>query len=126
MRKLLLAFVPALLFAACKHDHAAASDHPLGGGWVQDTGSAAKGFSLTFNTKGSECQLHTAPAADGLHDHLDGTYTFDAATKALTVKAKLLGDGKADTWTGTVAAGRLELAGGTDKVVMKPGDPHGH
>lgn len=128
MKKLLLAFVPALLFAACGHDHAhgAASDHPLGGMWVQDTGSDAKGFGLEFDTKGSACELHTAPRADGSHDHVHGTYTFDAASKAVTVKCKLLGDAKADTWAGTLGTGVLELTGGADKVTLKPGKIAGH
>lgn len=129
MRKMFLALVPALLFAACGHDHdhgsrGAASDHPLGGDWTQDTGSDAKGIGLTFDTKGTECEMHTAPAADGTHSHVHGSYTFDAATKALTVKVKLLGDGKADTWTGTVATGRIELTGGADKVAFKLGKLH--
>ena len=126
MRKLLLAFVPAMLFAACSHDHdhGAGSGHALAGGWVQDTGSDAKGFGLTFNTGGADCELHTANRPDGSHDHLDGTYTFDAAGKTITVKVKLLGDGKADSWTGTVAADRIELTGGADKVALKRGAVH--
>ena len=127
MRKLLIAFVPALLFAACSgHDHGAASDHPLGGMWVQDTGSEAKGFGLQFNTKGTDCDLHTAPRADGTHDHEHGSYTFDATTKAVTVTCKLLGPGKAEAWAGTLGVGVLELTGGADKVTLKPGKIAGH
>lgn len=127
MKKLLLALVPALLFAACGHDHAhgSASDHPLGGQWKQDTGGKGEGFGLVFNTKGSDCEVHTAPRADGTHDHIDGTYTFDAATKAVTVKCKLL-EGKPDNWAGTLGAGVLELTSGTDKVTLKPGKIAGH
>lgn len=128
MKKLLLALVPALLFAACghDHDHGTASDHPLGGTWVQQLAGDAKGFGLAFDTKGSACEMHTAPRADGSHDHVGGTYTFDAATKAVTVKCKLLGDGKADSWAGTLGTGVLELTGGTDKVTLKPGKIAGH
>lgn len=127
MKKLLLALVPALLFAACghDHDHGTASDHPLGGTWKQDTGGKGEGFGLVFNTKGSDCEVHTAPRADGTHDHIDGTYTFDGATKAITVKCKLL-DGKPDNWAGTLGTGVIELTSGTDKVTLKPGKIAGH
>ena len=128
MKKLLLALVPALLFAACGHDHAhgSASDHPLGGQWVQQLGGDAKGFGLEFDTKSDACEMQTAPAADGYHEHHRGTYTFDAATKAVTVKVKLLGDGKSDSWAGTLGTGVIELTGGTDKVTLKPGKIAGH
>ena len=128
MRKLFLAFLPAVLFAACGHDHdhtAAANTHAIHGDWTQDTGSAAKGIGLTFYSDGTKVGLHTVPRADGSHDHLYGTYTFDAATKALTInKLKLLGDDKADAWTGTVGTDRIELSAGADKVVCKRGSAH--
>jgi len=106
----------ALLFAACSHD-----DHPLAGSWAQDTGSDAKGAYLEFQTGGSKVVVHGAPRADGTHDHPKATYTFDAATKAVTVQGKLLGDGKAETWTGTLAGGVLTLTGGADTLQFKLG-----
>lgn len=115
-------FVLSFLFVA-----ACSSDHPLAGNWSQDTGADAKGMSLEFDAKGSEVMVHTAPAADGSHDHLHGSYTFDAATKAVTVKCKLLGDGKADSWAGTLAGDTLELAAGDQKLKFKKGGKaHGH
>lgn len=111
-----------LLFAAC-----GGSDHALAGNWLQDTGSDAKGMSIEFDGKGTEVMVHTAPAADGTHDHLHGSYTFDAATKAVTIKAKLLGDGKADTWTGALVGDRLELSSADGKLAFqKGGKPYGH
>ena len=65
--------------------------------------------------------VHTAPEADGTHDHLHGTYTFDAASKAVTVKCKLMGDWKSEAWTGTLAGEVLELTDGTDKLKFKKG-----
>ena len=129
MRKLFLAFLPAVLFAACGHDHdhatAGASTHAIHGDWKQDTGTDAEGIGLTFYSDGTKVGLHTAPRPDGSHDHLYGTYTFDAATKALSIKGlKLLGDGKADAWTGTVGADRIELSAGADKVACKRGSAH--
>lgn len=120
--------LPLLFFAAC-----GSSDHPLAGNWSQDTGADAKGISLEFDVRltngalGTEVMVHTAPAADGSHDHLHGSYTFDAASKAVTVKCKLLGDGKADSWAGTLAGDTLELAAGDAKLKFKKGGKaHGH
>lgn len=116
-----LSVLPLLLVAACS------SDHPLAGNWSQDTGSDAKGLSVEFDVKGTEVMVHTAPAPDGSHDHLHGSYTFDAATKAVTVKCKLMGDGKAESWTGTLAGDQLELAAGDVRLKFKKGGKaHGH
>lgn len=113
--------LPLLLVAACS------SDHPLAGNWSQDTGSDAKGLSVEFDVKGTEVMVHTAPAADGSHDHLHGSYTFDAASKAVTVKCKLMGDGKAESWTGTLAGDQLDLSAGDVRLKFKKGGKaHGH
>src|SRR5262245_57825946 len=98
MRNLLRSFVlPALLVVACTKEPAAtpapAGGNPapsadaavLTGNWSQDTGADAKGMTLEFDGKSDKVMVHTAPRADGSHDHVDGTYTFDAAKKAVTV-----------------------------------------
>lgn len=115
MRTLLLSFVPVLLFAAC------GSDHPLAGNWAQQLDGGKKGLNLEFQTGGEKVMVHTAPREDGSHDHLHGSYTFDAATKAVTVKCKLLGDGKADAWTGVLNGKALELSSADGKLAFAQG-----
>lgn len=105
MHRALARFVPVLLlFAAC------GSDHPLAGNWAQQADGGKKGMHLEFQTSGEKVMVHTAPREDGSHDHLHGTYTFDANSKAVTVKCRLLGDDKPDTWTGTLAGKALDLS----------------
>jgi hypothetical protein len=106
----------ALMFAACSHHHA------LDGAWNEERADGAVGITIEFDVKSSACEVHTAPRADKTHDHVDGTYTFDAATKAVTVKAKLMGDGKADTWTGKLDGEHLELASADGKLKFHHGE----
>jgi len=115
MRSNLLLFVPVLLFAAC------GSDHPLAGNWAQQLDGGKKGMSLGFKRGGETVLVHTAPREDGSHDHLRGTYTFDPASKAVTVTCKLLGDGKADTWTGVLNGKALELSSADGKLAFAQG-----
>ncbi len=110
-----LLFVPFLLLASCS------SDHPLTGNWAQDTGTAVKGIQLGFDTAGTKVTVHTAPRPDGTHDHPAATYTFDAASKAVTIKGDLAGDGKTDTWTGTVTGDTMQLTGGAATLRFKKG-----
>ena len=84
MRLRLLPFVPFLIIAACT----AKASHPLAGNWQQETGTDAKGMTLEIDPTGTAVNVHTAPGADGGHDHIDGTCTYDAASKAVTVKCK--------------------------------------
>lgn len=121
MRFSTLRLLPLVLLAACG-DH-----HPLAGAWNQELPNDAHGMHITFDTKGDKLDVGLAPRADGTHDHLHGTYTFDAATKALTVKAKLLGEGKADTWTGKLNGAEIELSSADGKLTFHQGDhAHGH
>lgn len=107
-------------FAAC-------SGHPLEGAWNEDLAGGKKGMTLEFNTKGTECMVHTAPAADGSHDHVKGTYTFDEKSNALTVNARLLGADKSDAFTGTLGNGHIELSSADGKLKFEKGDgAHGH
>lgn len=107
--------VPFLLLAAC------GSDHPLAGNWAQQLDGGKKGLNLEFQTGGDKVMVHTAPREDGSHDHLHGTYTFDAVSKVVTVKCKLLGDGKADAWTGALAGKTLELSSADGKLAFAQG-----
>jgi hypothetical protein len=115
MRTRSLWLVPFLALAAC------GSNHPLAGNWAQQLDGGKKGLNLEFQTGGDKVMVHTAPRDDGSHDHLHGTYTFDAATMAITVKCKLLGDGKADTWAGTLAGKALELSSADGKLAFAQG-----
>lgn len=106
MHRALAYVVPFLLLAAC------GNDHPLAGNWAEQVEAGKKGMHLEFQTSGDKVMVHTAPREDGSHDHLHGTYVFDANSNAVTVKCKLLGDGKADAWTGVLAGKSLDLTGG--------------
>jgi hypothetical protein len=109
-----LLLLPVLLVAC-------SAKSPLAGNWAQDTGSDAKGVNLTFDETGTKLFVHGAPAADGTHAHPPASFTFDATSNALTVTCKLLGDGKAETWKGTVAGAAMELTGGTDTLKFRKG-----
>ena len=107
-----LLFPALLLLVSC-------SKHPLHGGWREEGAKAPR--VLSFDPAGSKLMVHTPPRPDGGHDHLHGTYTFDAATKAVTVQCKLLGDGKADRWSGTLADKALELSSADGKLAFARG-----
>ena len=118
-----LHLLPLVLFAACSHSH------PLDGAWNEERADGKPGISIEFDTKGTACMVHLAPRADGGHDHLEGalTYTFDAATKAVTITAKLMGDGKAATWTGKIDGEHLEVTSADGKLTFHHGEhAHGH
>ena len=116
-----LALTALLALAAC------GSDHPLDGHWAQDTGSDAQGIGIDFDGGSDKVFVHLAPNPDGTHGHAKGTYTWDAASQAVTVDAALLGDGEATSWSGKLAEGALELsASGTTLRFAKGGSAHGH
>ena len=123
MRLRLLPFVPFLIIAACT----AKASHPLAGNWQQETGTDAKGMTLEIDPTGTAVNVHTAPGADGGHDHIDGTCTYDAASKAVTVKCKLMGEGKSDTWSGKLDGEHLALTSPDGKLTFHHGgEAHGH
>lgn len=102
---------------------------PMAGNWTQVTGTDKTGMTITFDGMSDKISVHLAPGADDIHGHADGklTYLFDDKTKALTVNAELMGHGKADTWTGTVAGETFELAAADTKLMFKKGgEPSGH
>ncbi|MCB9877352.1 MAG: hypothetical protein H6835_07095 [Planctomycetes bacterium] len=118
-----LTLFASLSLAAC------GDSHPLAGSWSQETPDHKPGMSLSFETKegGTRLQVHTAPDANDSHEHIHGTYTFDAATGAVSVDAELLGKGKPGKWTGKLADGHLELGAADTKLEFHQGkDPHGH
>lgn len=121
MRFPTLRLVPlALLFAACGH-------HPLEGAWNQELPNGGHGMHLAFDLRSDQALVGLTPRADGTHDDLRGTYTFDVATGTLVLKAKLLGEGKADTWTGKIVGEDLELTSADGKFTFARGaHAHGH
>jgi hypothetical protein len=105
-----------LLLTACS------DKHPLAGHWNQELPGGAHGAHLHFDTKGDKVNVGLAPRADGTHDHVHGTYTFDAATGAITVKAKLLEGNPADAWSGKLHDGHLDLKAGEVNLHFHRGD----
>lgn len=117
MRLSSLRLLPLVLLAACGHD-----SHPLAGAWNQELPGGAHGMHIAFDTKSDKVDIGLPPRADGTHGHLSGTYTFDAATLLVTVKAKLMGDGKADTWSGKLQGKDLELTSADGKLSFGQGE----
>ena len=108
-----LVVLPLLALAACS------SGNPLAGHWSPEAEVAGMRVGLDFG-EGDQIMAHV-DGPDG-HGHPKPiSYTFDAATKLVTVKCKLMGDGKADTWTGTLQGEALELTGGDLKLKFKKG-----
>ncbi len=111
-------------FAACGSDAgASANAGTIAGHWSQETGSDKKGMTLEFDSESEKLLVHTAPAEDGSHDHLDGTYTIDAKTGEVTVKCKL--DASSDSWKGKLDGEHLTLSAGDQTLRFHKGnDPH--
>ena len=108
---------------ACGSDAGAAS--AVAGHWSQETGTDQEGMTLEFDAGSDKLLVHTAPDADGAHEHLDGTYGFDAATSAVTVRCELMGEGKGDVWQGKLDGAHMTLsANGTEVKFHKGKDPH--
>ena len=106
--------LPFLVLAACS------SGNPLAGHWSPEAEVAGLRVGVDFDDKSDQVLAHV----DGPNGHSHppkGSYTFDSATKLVTVKCKLMGDGKAETWTGTLQGESLELAGGDVKLKLKKG-----
>lgn len=109
------------LFAACSGD-------PLADGWSQQLPGGAKGAFLEFDGASDRFQLHTAPRADGGHDHVNGTYMRDGASLTLVVtRGALANEGDGKTWTGTLSGDRLDLRCGEHALEFRRGGKaHGH
>ncbi|MBM4060339.1 MAG: hypothetical protein FJ265_04465 [Planctomycetes bacterium] len=121
MLRHLLRLLPLALLAAC------GGHHPLDGAWNQELADGSPGMHITFETTGDKVDVGLPPRADRTHGHAHGTYTFDAASAAVVVVAKLLGDGKADTWNGKLAGDRLELGSADGKLTFRRAErAHGH
>ena len=109
----LVVLAPLALFAACS------GGNPLAGTWKAEALPApVKKLALEFAEKDDRVLVHID---DPDHRHVNGHYTYDAGSKAVTVTARVLGESKAETWTGTLAGDVLELTGGTDKVKFQKG-----
>lgn len=109
MRRLLLLFA-LFSFAACS------GGHPLEGSWNEQLADGKPGMSIQFSMKSDECYVHGRPEADGHHDHVNGTYTFDEAAGKVMVNAKLLGDKGPAEWSGTLVDGKLSLGSADQKL----------
>jgi hypothetical protein len=115
-----LTFPALLLLAACSK-----SVHPLAGNWAEQTPDGKKGIQLVFSEDGAKLFPHGRPSADNLHSHPKATFTFDPATKVLTIQSDLTDDGKTLSWTGTVDGDALQLRGGeTTLKFAKGGSAH--
>lgn len=114
--------LPVLLLASCSSE-----SHPLAGNWSQQLPDGKPGMSLEFDGKGEKLYVHGAPRADGSHGHPKATFTWDGATKTLTVTGNLVDEAKSGTWTGTVDGDRMELGAADGKLSFRRGGtPHGH
>jgi hypothetical protein len=123
MKPILRPFLPLLVLAACSNEPA----HVLAGNWTQELPGGAVGMSLEFDGKGERVVVHGAPRPDGSHGHPKATFTWDAATKTLTMKGDLVVDGKEGTWTGKLEGDRMELGAADGKLVFRRGGkPAGH
>lgn len=117
--RMLSALFACALFAACSHDH------PLAGNWSQETADGSPGMVITFDAAGGRFEVHTAPDKDGHHSHLSGTST--CVDGQVTLQGRLLEDGKANSWTGTLVGGNLELTSTDGKLKFRRGGKaHGH
>ena len=109
-----------LLLGACSDGHA------LAGNWSLASGADVEGMVVEFDGASDKVLVHAD--VDGRHVHIDGTYSFDAATMAVSVTAKLIGDDQPGEWTGKIVGGsKLELGAADTKLTFnKGGKPHGH
>lgn len=118
MRKRLL-LASLFLFTACS------KSSPLAGAWNEERSDGAEGMSLEFEVGGKRVLVHAE--IDGHHTHIDGTYELAADGKTVTVVAKLAGEGKAGSWTGTVEGEHLTLTSADGKILFHHGEhAHGH
>ena len=70
---------------------------------------------------------HTAEREGGGHDHIYGTYSFDAASGVVTVKAQLDGKQGPGSWSGPLKGDDLQLgADGKTMQFRRGGKAHGH
>ena len=116
-------------FTAATLTSCGGAGNPLAGSWNQITGTDAEGMTIDFEKHGDKVSVHLAPRPDGGHDHAEGelVYTYDAETKAVTVKAELMGRGKGDTWSGKLDGEILELGAADTVLKFQKGKPaHGH
>jgi hypothetical protein len=121
-----LLFVPFLALAACtKHESSVVDTSSLGGKWKTEPPPASlENHSLDLDSGSDKAMVHFDTA--GEHVHKYGTYTFDPATKALTVRCLVLGEGKPDVWTGTVTGDAMTLSAGDSKLSLKKAGKAGH
>jgi hypothetical protein len=115
-----LLFVPFLALVACSAD-----ESPLDGKWkVEPLPAGFDKHSLDLDGASDKVLVHFDVGDEHAHKH--GTYTYDAAAKTLTVRCLVLGDGKPDVWTGTVAGDTMTLTGGDTKLTLKKAGKAGH
>jgi hypothetical protein len=110
----------ALALAACGGQ----PQNPLAGGWSQQTADGTPGMHVEFDGGSNKFLAHTAPRADGGHDHISGTYTFAAG--AVTVQAALAGKAGPGTWTGKQEGDALALSAGEQTLKFARGGSSGH
>ena len=101
-----------LLFVSC------GSHHVLTGKWSQVTPDGKEGVVLEFDDTGTQIFVHAHHRAD---KHPKATFTFDAATKAMTIECALSDDGKATTWKGALNGDALDLSSADGKLTFRRG-----
>jgi hypothetical protein len=127
MIRVLASLALLLTLAACDSEAKSPGVSPgvIAGHWSQETSSDQKGMTLEFDDESDKMIAHTAPDADGAHDHLHGTYSFDKAAGAVTVRCELSGKGKGDSWSGKLEGDALTLTAGASTLRFRRGtDPH--
>lgn len=110
----------ALALAACSGKPQSA----IAGGWSQQTADGTPGMHVEFDAGSNKFLAHTAPRADGGHDHISGTYTFEAGS--VTVQAALAGKTGPGSWTGKQDGDALTLSAGEQTLKFARGGSSGH
>ena len=111
----------ALVLAACSGQP---QQSAIAGGWSQQTADGTRGMHIEFDAGSTKFLAHTAPRADGGHDHISGTYTFEAG--AVTVQAALAGKQGPGTWIGKQDGDALTLSAGESTLKFGRGGSSGH
>jgi len=110
-----LSLLSLLAFAACS------AKSPIAGNWTREGGPEGEKYILEFENGGTRVVGHIDDADGHRHIEPSPTYTFDAATMAVTVDGKLLGADGPAKWTGKLDGDHLELGAADTKLTFHKG-----